>query len=183
MIAVARAAINAQDALIFFSNRCQYRVCLTIGRCSLLHELSCPSRFVDSLTSQISKKTCCSIHHEALRFLKFANCSKFFNLYPTHHLVLDCVTLFCLASVVCAHSHSFNVDVFQLITSQNSDDVHQFFQRHNADSWFLIFPECHNQDTGVSLLTEVPGHCQVTVTLQFPSICFSQQRSLIFLLF
>ena len=60
-----------------------------------------------------------SIHHDALQILSLANFSIFSNFSSTRLDVLHLVTLdlFCYASVICDHSNSFNVDVFQLIIS------------------------------------------------------------------
>ena len=55
--------------------------------------------------------------------------------------------------------------------------IQQFFQRCTADASFLTFSDRHNQHTGVSLLTQVSGNCQVTVILQVPSISFPQRQS------
>ena len=59
-----------------------------------------------------------SIHHDTLPILTFADFSKCSNFDSTRRGVLHFVTIevWCYASVVSDYSHSFNVNLFQLIT-------------------------------------------------------------------
>ena len=118
-----------------------------------------------------------SILHDALQSLTFANFSKFLSFCFTRRDVLHFGTLelFCNESVVCDHTHSFNVDVLQLITSSQCfhscifpdsglfvqykdnhaslfnlmfDDGQQFFHNCTANVLFFTVPDCHDKHAG-----------------------------------
>ena len=140
---------------------------------------------------------------DLLSFPLFPNFQLFIHPSPRSPVSRSC--LVCYASVVCDHSHSFNVDVFQLshhVTmssclhlSKIADSLfNQVTTTLRCSIWSLTMlnssfnaalqiprsspsPDRHNQHAGVTLLTQVPSKCQMAVKLRVPSIRFAQRQS------